>query len=68
MTPGEWQEVDSHILAGHSLLAMLSIRKYTGVGVKDALDIHVDRYKQLRLTRSADFKCDDEEYWRDVYS
>lgn len=68
MTPEQLTEVDAHILAGHMLLAIMSIRKYTGVGIKDAIDIHVDRYKQLRLARPADFRCTDEEYWREVYS
>jgi hypothetical protein len=68
MTPEQLTEVDDHILAGHILLAIMAIRKYTGVGIKDAIDIHFDRYKQLRLARPDDFVCNDEEYWQEVYS
>ncbi len=68
MTPAQLTDIDNHILAGHILLAIKSICEFAGVGVKDAIDIHFDRYQQLRLARPADFKVTHEEYFRDVYS
>jgi hypothetical protein len=68
MTPEQLAEVDSLILSGHMLRAIMSIRKHTGAGVKDAIDLHFERYKELRRARPADFQCTHEEYWREVYS
>ena len=67
-TPEQLNEIDEHILACHILAAIMSIRKYSGVGISDAIGIHIDRYEQLRLTHLTDFKCTHEEYWREVYS
>lgn len=68
LTPEQWTKVDAHVLEGHVLLAIMSIRKYTGIGIKDAIDINHNRYQQLRETRPLDFKCSDEEYWQGYYS
>ena len=68
LTPEQSIEVDGHILAGRPLGAIVSIRKHLGVGIKDAIDIHFHRYKELRITRPSEFQCTDEEYWREVYS
>ncbi len=67
-TSEQWNELDDLIVKRRLLLAIKCIRRYAGVGIKDAIDIHFDRYKQLRALRPGDFTCTDDEYWRDVYS
>jgi hypothetical protein len=61
-------ELDAHILARHILLATMCIRRFTGVGIRDALEIHANRYEELRNQRPDDFVCSDDEYWRGFYS
>ena len=67
-TTSEWTEIDGHIFGGRILLALQAIRKLAGIGLKEAMDIHFQRYQRLRKERPGQFSCSHEEYWRDVYS
>jgi hypothetical protein len=67
-TEEQWAEVDTCILRRGILPAILAIRRFAGVGIKDAIDVHIERYRKLRTERPAEFSCSDEDYWRDVYS
>lgn len=68
LKPEQWAEVDAHILAHRILPAIICISQSAGVGVRDAMEIHLSRYNELRTQRPTDFNCTDEEYWQDVYS
>lgn len=61
-------ELDEHILACHILLAVECIRRFTGVGIHNALEIHANRYRELPDQRPDDFVCSHEEYWQGFYS
>jgi hypothetical protein len=63
----QWAAIDSRILAGNILQALLLIREYAGVGLNAAKDIHWERYQCLWAERPVDFACTDEEYWEGVY-
>ncbi len=67
LSDGQWAAIDTHILAGNILRALLLIREYTGVGVNAAKDLHWGRYQRLRTERPGDFACTHEEYWEGVY-
>ena len=64
----QWAAVDARIFAGNILLAIKVIRGFAGVGIREALDIHIERYRQLRAQSPERFACSHEEYWRDFYS
>jgi hypothetical protein len=63
----QWAAVDERILACDILGALKAIRAACGCGLNDAKGIHIDRYRQLREQRPADFACSDEQYWAGVY-
>jgi hypothetical protein len=64
----QWAVVDAHIFACNILRAIKAIREFAGVGIRDAIDIHIERYRRLRAESPERFTCSHEEYWRDVYS
>ena len=68
LTSEQWSEIDSSILAGNILQALQSIRKHTGIGIKDAIDINHARYEHLRQIRPDEFKIPDDEYWKECKS
>lgn len=67
-TNEQWAEIDAHIFNCSNLLAVQSIRKFTGMGISEAIVVHVNRYRKLRAEMPSEFKCTDEEYWRETYS
>jgi hypothetical protein len=68
LTDDQWAEVDARILRCNILGAIKEIRRFTGLGIADAIVVHVERYRKLRAERPGDFACTDEEYWRETYS
>jgi hypothetical protein len=64
----QWAEIDAHILRSNTLAAIIRIRRFSGVDIRDAIDILIERYRRLRAERPSDFPCSDEEYWRNTYS
>ena len=64
----QWAEIDGHILQCSILLAIRAITQFAGIGIREAIDVHVERYRMLRADRPADFACSDEKYWRETYS
>jgi hypothetical protein len=68
LSAAEWVAVDRYILAGNILRALKTIRGLRAVSLKEAIDIHFERYKRLRAERPGDFACSHEEYWQGVYS
>ena len=68
LTDRQWEEIDSHILAGTIILAIMKIRECPNVGVKEALVILGSRYEKLRIERPDDFTCSHDEYWKGFYS
>jgi hypothetical protein len=67
-TDEQWAEIDARIFRCNILGAIKEIRRFAGIGVSDAIVVHVERYRKLRVERPADFACTDEEYWRETYS
>ena len=68
LTPEQLNELDDYIVDRQTFVAIKFIHQCGGIGLSDAIGFHFKRYTQLRISRPADFKCSDEEYWRDFYS
>ena len=68
LTGEQWGEIDALILTRDNLHTLKRLRKWLGVSLREAMEIHFERYEHLRRTRPDDFPCSDEEFWEGVYS
>jgi hypothetical protein len=68
LSPEQWEQLDALILIRHIIPALKLLREWLGVGLREAMEIHLARYRQLRDEHPDDFSCTDEEYWAGVYS
>ncbi len=64
----QWKPIDEEILQNRKINAIKAIKEAAGVGLREAGDIFYDRYAILRASRSGDFVCDPDEYWKGFYS
>lgn len=68
LTDEQWKPIDEDILQKRIIRAMKAIKEAAGVGLREAGDIFHDRYEMLRASRSGEFICDPDEYWKGFYS
>jgi hypothetical protein len=68
LTKEQWQQIDPLIFACNILGAIQAIRSALGCGIVDAIEVHVERYRELRAEQPERFRCPHEEYWRETYS
>ena len=68
LTEEQWAEIDALILRKSYIIAIKSLRDWTGIGMREALEGAHERYEQLRRERPDDFVCSDKEYWVGFYS
>ncbi|GAA2424488.1 hypothetical protein GCM10010191_40900 [Actinomadura vinacea] len=64
----EWDPLDSLIVEGRRLRAIMWIRTTFDCGLQEAIAFLYVRYEHLRQTRPDDFTESPEEYWRGVYT
>jgi hypothetical protein len=64
----QWKPIDEEILQKRIISAIKAIKEAAGVGLRQAGDIFHDRYDMLRASRSGEFVCGPDEYWKEFYS
>ena len=68
LTDEQWKPIDEWILRKWIINAIKAIKEAAGVSLREAGDIFHDRYDMLRASRSGEFICDEDEYWKGFYS
>ena len=60
----DWATLDALVLSGQKLEFVRRVQEATSSALGEALNLLVRRYDFLRCSRSEDFACMHEEYWR----
>ncbi len=68
LTDEQWKPIDEWILRKWIINAIKAIKEASGVSLREAGDIFHERYDMLRASRSGEFVCDPDEYWKGFYS
>ena len=64
----DWNVIDPLIFDGSPLLGMITIRKATGCGLRQANELYCDRYRILRESHPEKFRLSHEQHWEGFYS
>jgi hypothetical protein len=64
----EWQQISQLLFKRNPLQAVINIKKWSGLGLKEAGDLMYDLYNELRRDHPEKFEVSEEEYWKGWYS
>ena len=67
LTDEQWLEIDHNLWLGERVIAWKKTMEYSGLGLKESVDLVFHRVSKLVIEQPENFKVDIKTYWNNTF-